>query len=119
MPQSLGIVDIYWNGSKLDNEPGASVTLGGVVNAPVIASRKVLRAQKMTMGEVTCSVPVEEGQRVTDSYGNGTGELQVKCDTGQIFLWEDAFLVDPRKFTANGDGGKLALKWNCGTPVEL
>ena len=118
--QTLGIIDIFWNGAKLDNEPGGTVTLGGVKNTTVIYSRKVGRAQKMVASEIMCRIPIEAGQRVTDAFSAGDeGELQVQCDTGQTFVWDDAFLIDALKFTGDGTGGKLELKWNGATPLEL
>ncbi len=117
MAQTLGLIDIFWNGVKLDNEPGGRVKLGGLRNTEVIYTTKVGRAQKMFASEIECTVPVEAGQRVTDSYGIGEGELQVHCDTGQIFSWDDAFLTDALEFTA-GEGGKLKLMFKGGIPVE-
>jgi hypothetical protein len=116
--QTLGIVDIYFNGVKLDNEPGGTVKLGGVRNKEVIFSRKVGRAQMMVASEISVTVPVEAGQRVTDTFSTDEGELQVHCDTGQIFSWDEAFLTEALEFSA-GDGGKLKLNFKGGEPIEL
>jgi hypothetical protein len=118
MAQTLGIIDVYWNGAKLDNEPGGTVKLGGVRNKSVIYSRKVGNAQMMMESEINVTVPIEAGVRVTDTFSTGTGELQVHCDTGQIFSWDEAFLTDPLDFSA-GDGGKLKLTFKAGEPVEV
>jgi hypothetical protein len=46
------------------------------------------------------------------------GELQVICDTGQTYVFADAFLTDRPEMTS-GEGGKIELKWAAGAPEEL
>ena len=115
---ALGIIDIYWNGNKVPNEPGGTVKLGGVRNKSVTFSRSVAPAGAMMPSEISCTAVIQTGDRVTDTYGTAPGELQVQCDTGQIFTWPDAFIVDSVEFAA-GEGGKLKLKWEAGTATEL
>jgi hypothetical protein len=115
---ALGIIDIFWNGNKVPNEPGGTVKLGGVRNKEVIFSRSVAAAGAMMASEISCNAIIQTGDRVTDNYGTGTGELQVHCDTGQIFSWDDAFIVEAIEFTA-GEGGNLKLMWRAGTPTEV
>jgi hypothetical protein len=116
--QTLGIIDIFWGGRKLDNEPGGTVKLGGVRNKEVIFSRKVGRAQMMMASEISVTVPIEAGQRVSDTFTTEENELQVHCDSGQIFSWDEAFLTETLEFTA-GEGGKLKLTFKGGEPIEL
>ncbi len=115
---ALGIIDIFWNGSKVPNEPGGTVTLGGVRNKAVMFSRSVAPAGAMMESKIACTAVIQTGDRITDNYGTGQGELQVQCDTGQIFAWPDAFIVEAVEFTA-GEGGKLKLTWSAGIPTEL
>jgi hypothetical protein len=115
--QTLGIVEIYWNGSQVPIEPGATFTLGGLRNTPVIVGAQVMRAQKMFVSEINATSVVAAGQNVSDAFTTGEGELQIQCDTLQMFVWPDAFLIDAVEITA-GEGGKVKLKWNAGTPQE-
>lgn len=115
--QVLGIVEIYWNGAQVEVEPGTTFTLGGLRNTEVIAGANVFSARKMMASEINATSVVQAGQNVSDAYGIGSGELQVQCDTGQIFVWPTAFLVEAVEITA-GEGGKVKLKWRAGTPQE-
>jgi hypothetical protein len=116
--QTLGIVDLYWKGTYIDTKPGGTVNLGGVVNKAVIIGRKVARAQAMAVSEIDFKTVLKAGQTIMDAFGTDEGELQVKCDTGQTFVWDDAFRVDTLNITA-GENGEVAVKFNGGTPVEL
>jgi hypothetical protein len=116
--QTLSIADIYWNGVGLDIKDGASLELGGLRNAPVMSTRKVFNAQKMEASKIRCSVIVQPGMNIGQIFGTGTGELQVQCDTGQSFVWDDAFIVGSVKLVAKADGS-LDVEWNAGTPTEL
>ncbi len=118
MTQVLGIVDIVWQGRNIPVEKGAKLILGGIVNSGVEYGRKVGRAQSFVKSEVEATTAVERGQKFKQLYGVGEGELQVQCDTGQVFTWPDAFLVDRREMTG-GEGGKVPLKWEAGEPEEI
>lgn len=115
--QVLGIIELFWNGSIVPVEPGGSFTLGGLRNKEVIVGAQVFRANAMMPSEINATTIVPAGQNVSDQYGTGEGELQIQCDTGQIFVWSAAFLVDAPEISA-GEGGKLKLKWRAGTPQE-
>lgn len=118
MTQVLGIVDIVWQGRNIPVEKGAKLVLGGIVNTGVSYGRKVGRAQSFEMSEVEATTVLERGQKFKELYGVGEGELQVQCDTGQVFTWPDAFLVERREMTG-GEGGKVPLKWNAGEAEEI
>lgn len=116
--QTLGLIDLYWQGNKIDVEEGGTVTLGGVRNKPIVVGRQVMRAQQMMQSEIEVRTVVKAGQSITDLLGTTEGELQVKCDTGQTLVWDVAFLTETPKMTA-GEGGKVELKFVAGTPQEL
>jgi hypothetical protein len=117
--QTLGIVDIVWRGQKLAAERGASLRLGGVKNNPVITGRQVHRAGEMEPSEITATIPLMRGQRLLDIVGDGReGELQCICDTGQTYVFADAFLSN-RPTVTGGEGGKVELIWMAGEAEEL
>lgn len=116
--QTLGIIDITWRGRRLDVEKGAKLMLGGIKNNPVTFGRMVGRAQEFVASEITATVPFRRGQSIGDVFAVTEGELIAECDTGQIFTWADAFLVD-RPTLTGGEGGKIELKWQAGEAQEL
>lgn len=116
--QTLGIVDIVWRGKNIPVEKGAKFKPGGIKNNPVTYGRKVGRSQEFVASEVTATTNLERGQRFSDLWDEGEGELQVVCDTGQTFVMNDAFLTD-RPDVSGGDGGKIELMWSASAPTEI
>ncbi|MGN6777571.1 phage tail tube protein [Rhizobium sp.] len=117
--QTLGIIDIVWRGTNIPVEKGAKLRLGGIKNNSVTYGRKVGRAEEYQGSEITATTNLEKGQSLTNLLDPGEGELQVKCDTGQTYVWEDAFLDGDRPEATGGEGGKIELKWAGGTPEEI
>lgn len=118
MAQVLGIVDIVWKGRNIPVEKGAKLKLGGIANNPVVYGRKVGRAGEYKQSEIEAVTAFERGQRISELYTSEEGELQVVCDTGQSFVFPDAFLTDQRELTG-GEGGKIPLKWAAGDYEEI
>lgn len=118
MAQTLGIMELVWRGAKIPVEKGAKVTIGGRKNNVVLASGQVHRAEEMVASEITATTILRRGQRATEIFATSEGELQVLCDTGQSFIWSDAFMTDRPSFTG-GEGGKVELKWAGGEPEEI
>lgn len=116
--QTLGIIDLVWKGQKLAVEKGAKVRLGGIKNNPVPYGRQVGRAQEFEQSEITATIPLKKGQRIGDIFSTDEGELQVLCDTGQTFVWPDAFIMNRPEMTG-GEGGKIEAKWAAGEPEEI
>lgn len=116
--QTLGIVDIVWRGRNIPVEKGAKIRVGGIKNNVVTYGRKAARAQEFEASEVTATTNFERGQRFGNLWDPGEGELQVVCDTGQTFVFGDAFLTDRSEITG-GEGGKIELKWAGSAPEEI
>ncbi len=113
----LGVIDLYWNGSIVKIEKGATVKLGGMINEPVESTRDVDASQVFKASEVSATAVIPKGMSVTGTFGTAEGELQVQCDTGQSFSWAKAFRTGTLDFTGD-QGGKLKLTFNAGTPSE-
>ncbi|MBD8554919.1 phage tail tube protein [Rhizobium sp. CFBP 8762] len=111
MAQVLGIVDIVWQGRTIPVEKGAKFRTGGIKNTAVTYGRTVARAQEFQGSEVTATTHLEKGMRLSSLLTPGDGELQVRCDTGQTFVINGAFLVDDLPEVTGGEGGKIELKW--------
>ena len=107
--QILGVIDAVWKGRKLPLEKGATFEKGGVKNNPIIFGRQTFRSQEGTSAKLTCKVPFRQGDTIASVVGDMTeGELQVVCDTGQVFVVPDAFMTEQPKLTG-GDGMSLEL----------
>ncbi|WP_142780712.1 phage tail tube protein [Agrobacterium sp. T29] len=119
MTQVLGIVDIIWRGRNIPVEKGAKFRQGGIKNNAVTYGRKVGRAQEFQGSQITATTNLEAGQSLGNLLDPGEGELQVLCDTGQTFVFNDAFLVDDRPEVTGGEGGKIELKWAASAGEEL
>ena len=118
MAQTLGIIDIVWKGQKLDPERGAKLRVGGIKNNPVPYGRQVGRAQEFEASEITAVIPLKRGERIGDIFTQGEGELQVACDTGQTYVWPDAFITNRPEMTG-GEGGKIEVVWAAGEAEEV
>lgn len=118
MAQTLGILDVTWQGRNLAVDKGAKFKLGGLKKTALIAGRQVHYANEFEASEITATIPLPRGQRLLDLYPTGTGELQIVCDTGQTYVFADAFLTNRPEATA-GEGGKIELVWSAGEAEEL
>ncbi|PCI03848.1 MAG: hypothetical protein COB78_05695 [Hyphomicrobiales bacterium] len=117
--QVLGIIDIVWRGRNIPVEKGSKMRLGGIMNNPVTYGRKVARAQEFQGSEVTVKTHLERGQRWGNTWDSSEGELQVICDTGQSYIFGDAFLSGDIPDITGGDGGDIELKWSASAAIEI
>ncbi|MQT14387.1 phage tail tube protein [Segnochrobactrum spirostomi] len=119
MAQILGIIDIVWRGVAYDVIPkSGKLQLSGMKNNPVVAGRNVHRSQEFTQGKVTISTVLKRGQRHSELYDENEGELQVRCDTGHVYICPDAFLESGPPEISD-DGGKLELVWTISKYEEI
>lgn len=116
--QTLGIIDLVWKGRKLAVEKGAKLKLGGIKNNAVPYGRQVGRAQEFEPSEITAVIPLKRGERIGDTFSQDEGELQVICDTGQTYVWPDAFITNRPEMTG-GEGGKIEVMWSAGEAEEI
>lgn len=116
--QTLGIIDIVWKGRKYAVEKGSKVKLGGIKNNAVPFGRQVGRAQEFEASEITATIPLKKGERIADTFSQDEGELQVLCDTGQTYVWPDAFITN-RPTLTGGEGGKIEVIWAGGEAEEI
>ncbi len=116
--QTLGLVDITWRGQQLDIEKGAKIKVGGLKQNAMPVQRKTKYAQEYEVSEITATIPVSRGMDVLAVFASGSGELQCNCDTGQSFIFADAFVTNRPEMTA-GEGGKMEIHWSAGVPEVL
>jgi hypothetical protein len=117
--QTLGIVDAIWNGKQIDCEKGSSFSAGGLINNPVVAGRRLYSSQEWKQGEVEIVTVFKAGDSLSGLYTTTAAELQIKCDTGQVFTWASVNQTGDRPKVTGGDGGKVTLHWSVDEPMEL
>ena len=118
MTQTVGIIDAIWNGQKIPLEKGATFNPGGRKNNTIIAGRQVFRSQEVVASKLDGTTVLARGQRLADVVPDGEGELQVICDTGQVFVVPDAFRTEVPDITG-GEGGKVKIVWNGSPATEI
>lgn len=117
MAATLGIIRLRWNGATIAVEKGAKYKPAGRKANPVVLGTEVNHAYEFQNGTAKGTTALKRGQRFTELYAPGAGELQVHCDTGQVFTHPDAVLEETPEMTS-GEGGKLELSWFFGTGTE-
>jgi len=114
----LGIIKAFWLGNEVPVKPGSSFTLGGVSSKPQVVGTNVDFSNAMEASEVKLKVAVKSGVSITGTYARGVaGELQVQCDSGQTFTWENAFISGTIPITT-GDSSEMEITFGGGTPLE-
>ncbi len=114
----LGIIEVAFQGRNIPIKPGGTLRLGGVVNSPVVFGQTVAPAGKMMASEISVKAVLQTGDSIAAMLPSGQGELQVSCDTGQMFIFANAFVEDAPTLTA-GDNSEIDVKFSAGTYVEV
>lgn len=117
MAQVLGIVDIIWRGTRVDVEKGATLMLGGLQQKEVVTNTRVDYAREFMPSKITATAIVLRGMSVLDLFAPGQAELQVQADSGQTWVFPDAFISNRPDITS-GEGGKLKIEWAAGAALE-
>lgn len=109
--QSLGIVTLIWGGTTLNvDSKSSSFTPGGLINAPVVAGQQVTFGQSFINSTVKASFPLVKGMSVNTLRGFNNTEMQVKCDSGQTYTINGAFIT--KDLTVKGSpGNNVTLEW--------
>lgn len=116
--QSLGVVNVSWNGVKFPCEKGATFRQGGLVNKAMTAGSQVFFNQEPMPSRVQCSTPFLSSTSIAKIKSPRTAELQFECDTGQRYVIANAFLVEQPEITG-GEGGRMTLTWEGNEAEEL
>ena len=118
--QTLGVIDIVWNGVALDVEnKSGKLTIGGWKQNPVLVQGKVKWSREFEASEITATITLARDVDPATIWADGQAELQCNCDTGQSFTFPDAFLTNRPNMSGDGSGGKMEVKWAAGAPETL
>lgn len=114
----LGIITASWGGTEIPLKPGNTWEIGGLVSNPVVVGNGVDFANSVKPSMVSLKVAVAKGQSVTGIFPSGIGqELQITCDTGQNFVWANAFRQGTIK-VSDGDNSEATVEFGGGAPLE-
>ena len=115
----LGIIKAIWQGNSVPLKPGSTFNLGGVSAKPQVVGTQVDFSQSMEPSDIQLNVAVQAGMKITTLFPRGVaGELQIECDSGQTFVWDNAFVAGTIDITS-GDNSEAKVKFAGGTPLEL
>jgi hypothetical protein len=118
MAQTLGLISIIWNGTKIAVEKGGTFQNGGLQQKPNVTGQQVDYSNEFVAGKVSCTSRLMRGQLLSNIWVGQQAELQIQCDTGQTYTDPEAFLTNLANFTA-GDGGKVKLEFAVGAAAEV
>lgn len=115
--QRLGKAYIKVDGGLLESLPGAKIDIGGVTRNTVVGSNAVHGyAEQLKPAEVDCEISVGPDTSLAAMSAWNDVTVTFECDTGQVYVVRNAWLVDTLVLT-EGEGGKVPLKFN-GPPAE-
>lgn len=115
--QRLGKAFIKADGSLLESMPDAKIDIGGVERPTINGANAVLGyAEKVKEATVECEIAVGPDTSLATIAGWNNVTVTFECDTGQVYIVRNAWLVEPPVATA-GEGGKVPLKF-AGPPAE-
>ncbi len=114
----LGIVTASWGGTEIPLKPGNSIELGGLVSNPVVYGTTVDFANSMKPSMISLKVAVKQGTNIQTLFPSGIKqELQISADTGQNFVWDNAFRSGTIKIS-DGDNSEATVEFAAGQPLE-
>lgn len=114
--QRLGKAYIKADGNLLETMPGAKIDIGGVTRNPVVGTNTVGYAEQTKEAMVECEISVGPDTSLIKLAAIRDATINFECDTGQVYIIRNAFLVEPPVMT-EGEGGKVPLKF-AGPPAE-
>ncbi|GBQ23503.1 hypothetical protein AA0472_1119 [Acetobacter estunensis NRIC 0472] len=117
MAVSVGILSIWWKGVQYDCQKGSSLRLPAMRNVTQVAGFSAHRSRQFQQGQCKATPLLLEGQSLSQFNPGDEGELQVVADTGQSWVFPDAYITDAPTMT--DDGGKMPITWDMSTFEEI
>lgn len=118
MAQAVGLIDVVVGGTSPDVEKGGKVKVGGWLQKPVVVQGKVHYSREWEASEIEFTTVLKRGDTLQTLFGPGEKVVQCNCDTGQSFVFSDAFCTNLLEFTGS-EGGKVMVKFSAGEPEVL
>ncbi|OUJ13100.1 phage tail tube protein, partial [Acetobacter sp. DsW_063] len=90
MADSLGILTIWWLGTRYDCQKGSSLRLPAMKNVTQVAGYTAHKSKEFQAGEAKATPLLLQGQSLAAFNPGDSGELQILADTGQSWTFPDA-----------------------------
>ena len=117
MGKRLGKAIIKIDGQSLETMPGASLDIGGVTRTTLVGDHKVQgQFETPKQSRLECEISVGTQTRLSQMRGWEDVTISMECDTGQQYVVQGAWLLDPAVLKTN-EGGRVPLVFE-GPPAE-
>lgn len=117
MSKIHGQATIRINGTVIESEDGASLTVGGLQNNGRMIGRKFVHNQTTIPSGVKCKVAVGADTSLRDLQEISGAEILFESDTGRTWIIRDAAQTAALELTGGADGGTVELDFK-GNPAE-
>lgn len=115
----LGIIEAIWGGTPIPLKPNSTFDLGGLVSKPQVVGSRVDFSNSIEPSEIKLKVAFQKGDKPLSMFPPGVQrELQIHCDSGQIFVYENAVRSGKLPVTS-GDNSEIEVTFAAGTPLEM
>lgn len=116
MPKALGIVKILIDGSLLHSKPGATLDPGGIVRTTIESDQPGYFAESRKAAKIECDLVVDKNFSAESLRSADDFTATFEAATGQVWVVNHAYVVDPPVITAGTNGGaKLVIE---GPPAQ-
>lgn len=106
--RSLGIVNVFLNGQRLNTQPGAKLTTGGYERTQVDGDQGIFFARKRVPWKIECTVIFTGDTQISDFNDAESITATFETDTGQRFVGNDGWSEKPVEMTG-GNGGAMPV----------
>ena len=114
---TVGIFSAWWKGQKIEIKSGATLRLPGNQNKTETAGGTGFRYGQYQIGQFKCTAVLPKGGSLAAFTPDDEDELQVMSDTGQQWVFPDAYILDAPDLADSG--GNVPLTFNMNTYKEL
>jgi len=116
MPKSIGIVKVKMDGNLLHSKPGASLDPGGPVRTSIESDQPGYFSESRKVSRIECDLVVDKDFSLDALRRADDVTAIFECDTGQVYVVNHAYVVDPPPITGGNNGGsKIVIE---GPPAQ-
>ena len=105
MPKSIGIVKVKIDGKLLNSKPGASIDIGGATRSAVEADQPGFFSESQKPSRIECDMVVDKDFSADELRRAEDITATFEADTGQTWVVNHAYVVDPPVITGGNNGG--------------
>lgn len=109
MPKAIGIVKIKIDGKLINSKPGASINVGGPSRAAVEADQPGFFSESTKPSKIECDLIVDKDFSADELRRLEDFTATFEADTGQIYVINHAYVVDPPDVAGGTNGGSKII----------